>query len=95
MNKLVEYLLEMSFISLMVRCLMLGASSGDAILGISLVIAICYKHYYILRNQVKDREDLVKEIETIKSAVISMKMGTALTRRPNEKIIEEVPVRRF
>lgn len=95
MNKLVEYLLELSFIALMVRCLALGATPGDAILGISLVIAICYKHYYILRNKVNDKEELLNQIETIKSAVISMKMGQSLTRRPNEKILEEVPARRF
>ncbi len=101
MNKIVEYLLEMSFIAILIRCLCLGATPGDALLGISLVISICYKHYYILRNKITDKQDiqsdfenLQKQIEDIKSAVTSMKLNTSLTRKPHEKE-QNIPGRRF
>lgn len=96
MNKLVEYLLEVSFIALMVRCLICGANLGEAIIGISLVIAICYKHYYIIRNQINDKAILIDQLEQLKSAIISIKMGQNLTRKPYETIKEETtPIRRF
>lgn len=97
MNKIVENLLEVAFIAVLVRCLILGATPGDAVFAISLVTAICYKHYYIKRNQISDKEEVSKQIEDIKNAVIAMQLRTNLTsvRKSNEAEKPEVSIRRF
>lgn len=106
MNKIVEYLLEVSFIAVLIRCLVLGAGIGDAIIGISLVISIVYKNYYLHKSKIDEKEAIYKEIEDhklattkeiddLKGAVTSMKLNTSMKRTINEEKAITPPGRRF
>lgn len=95
MNKIVEYLLEVSFIAVLIRCLVLGAGIGDAIIGISLVISIVYKNYYLHKSKIDEKDAIYKEIDDLKGAVTSMKLNTSMKRTINEEKAITPPGRRF
>jgi hypothetical protein len=94
MSKITEYLLELSFIAVLLRCLAFGATMGDAVICISLVISITYKNYYIIKNKIDDKEEIYKQLEDLKSAITSVKLNAGLTRKTNEKEAI-IPGRRF
>jgi hypothetical protein len=106
MQKIVSYLLEVSFIALLVKSLIFTPGFSEALVLISLVVSICYKHLYLTKSKIEDR-DLIKQeldsfkedIEIVKNAITSMKLAQNISKPgklssvTNEK--ENVSVRRF
>jgi hypothetical protein len=106
MQKIVSYLLEVSFIALLVKSLIFTPGLSEALILISLVVSICYKHLYLTKSKIEDR-DLIKQeldsfkedVEAVKNAIMSMKLAQNISKPgklssvTNEK--ENIPVRRF
>lgn len=109
MEKIVNYLLEVSFIAVLAKALIFTPGISEALILVSLVISICYKHIYVSRNKLEaqdlikqDMDEQKKEIEQIKNAVMSMKLAQNFsTPRKSGVAFNETeetkttPIRRF
>lgn len=95
MNKLSNYGLELAFLAILIRMLILGTGIGEAIVAISLVISITYKKFYLNHKMIEDKEEIMKEIDSIKGAISSLRIqNSTIVKKTNEKE-NNSPIRRF
>lgn len=80
-----DYLLELSFLILLVRFLIMGTSISDAIVLITLVISIVYTKNYLRKEQQVVDETVSKEINEMKKKIDSLSMGLGLRRNDSKK----------
>lgn len=62
MKKLSAYLLEVAFIALLVRTLVIGCGIGEALALISIVISIVYREY-LAKGIIQDKVELESRLE--------------------------------
>jgi hypothetical protein len=92
MQKLLQlknYLLEASFLALLVYTLINGVEIGAALVLISLVSSMGYDKF-LNKSKIDQNEALRKEIDEIKSKVNSLSIDKSLRRTTNEQ--ENKPV---
>lgn len=75
-----DYLLEIAFLFLLGRIIMVGASMGEAIAVVSLVLSMAYNKWL---NKTADTryESLYKDIEDMKSKINSLSLDKGLQKR--------------
>lgn len=97
MDKLSNYGLELAFLAILIRMLLLGTGIGEAIVAISLVISITYKKFYLGHKKIEDKEQIMNEIDSIKGAISSLRIQTStIVKKSNEKETHSLnSVRRF
>ena len=83
MAKLSGYLLEIAFLCLMVRILILGASIAEALAMFSLVISMAYNKW-LVKSNIDDKETINKKIDDLATRVQALSMDRALRRTTNE-----------
>lgn len=83
MEKYTKYLLELAFICLMVRILVLGAGIGESLAMISLVGSLAYKAW-LNKSQHNELEAINKKYDDLATQVQSIQMDRALRRSVNE-----------
>lgn len=59
-----EYLLELSFLALLVRIICVGAGIGEALAVISLVVSMAYSKW-LAKNKVEQFQELKEEMQTM------------------------------
>lgn len=83
MEKYTKYLLELAFICLMIRILVLGAGIAESLAVISLVGSIAYKAW-LNKTQHNELEAINKKYDDLATQVQSIQMDRALRRSVNE-----------
>lgn len=99
MNKLMQikdYLLELSFLALLIRVVLLGAGIGESLALVSIVISMSYARY-LNKSKIEDRDSLVAEINEIKNKVNSLTIERSLKPKVllNEQETKQAPKRLF
>lgn len=99
MEKVKNVFLEAILLSLVIKCLITNTQIGDAILGVSLVISICYKESFFKKNQLDSKdavfaklEELEGKITDITSSMSSLKLDRAIKRGSTN---DEKTIRRY
>lgn len=80
-----DYLLELSFLILLIRFLIMGTSISDAIVLITLVISIVYTKNYLRKEQKVVDETVYNEINDMKKKIDSLSMSFGLRRNDSKK----------
>ena len=90
LNQLKDYLLELSFLALLIKIILVGAGIGEALAIISLVFSMAYtkwlnktklEQYEELMNKINsDKEEFKKEIENLNSKLTGIALDKSIKR---------------
>lgn len=90
LTQMKDYLLELSFLALLIKIVVIGAGIGEALAIISLVFSITYnkwlnkakiEQYEELTNRMLlDKEELKKEIEMLNSKLTGITLDKSIKR---------------
>ncbi len=94
-QKLIDYLFELSLLGVMLRSFIVGASISDALVIITLILAIVYKKDFLIKKKVDDKAELESkiqesqsllktDIDILKNEIMSLKIdkGFKMTSNP-------------
>ena len=80
-----DYLLELSFVVLLLRFLVMGTSISDAMVLITLVISIVYTKNYLKKEKQTVDDAVLVDIENIKKKMDTLSVGMGLRRNDQKK----------
>jgi hypothetical protein len=82
-----EYLLELPFLAVLIRTLVLGMGIGEAVVLVALIAGMAYKSF-TNRRVIEENESFAKELEDLKSKINGLSAVNGL-RRTNEQATEK------
>lgn len=83
-----EYLLELSFLALLIRTVILGAGIGEALVIIFLVISMAYAKW-LVKNDLSEREEMRLELKAQREE-FEKKFSELFARLNNQNIDKQL-----
>lgn len=81
----------------MARSFISGASLSDALVMITLIVAVVYKKDYLSKSKIEDKTALEEDIKLIKNEISAIKLNTAVKAKALNPVafITDEQIRRF
>ena len=80
MNKLKENLFEIFLCLYSIRSFVVGPTISDALIAIFLIISIVYTKNYLRKEEVSDKESIVKDIEAMKQQIAKLNLDQGIKK---------------
>jgi hypothetical protein len=81
MTKLKEYLLEISFIALLLKCLIFNLDIAASLLLITLVLSIVYTKYFLNKEKQTYSDEVKEEMKEINSKINSLSIKAGIFKK--------------